>query len=538
MLTGTAVAVGTELLSSAGLIGRGSVAVLWALLAAAAIRRWPRLHRPRMLPAETAAGLAVAAIAAAVVTAAWVSPPNSADALAYHLPRVVYWAQNGSVAFFPTPYYNQVMLGPLAEYFQLHSYLLTGGDHLVNLLTFGAWLLAVIGVSSLAGAMGLGSRGQAFAALFAATLPNGILQASGAKNDCLLALWLVALAYFAMRREHVFAGLAFGLALATKGTAYLFVGPLLAATMLPPRRRAVLWLAVGAVFINAPQWWRNVRLSGSPLGCDGAFCNGTFRWRNERLGWKETASNAVRHLTEQLGGRDEGRNREVYGAAIRVHGALGIDPQDPATTWKGTPYEAPRNTNHEASANNRWHLLLAAIAAAWAGLRRQWRWVAWAGALAAGFLLFCFYLKWQPHMARLFLPLFVLAAPLGGRLLEAIRPACLALAPCLFLVSVARLPALENWTRPLTGPSSLFRTSREENYFRDMVQWNNKAQYREAVERAAGCDLVTIDISRNQVEYPVQAMLRARNPRVRFQHSGPACATVCIDCDPASGRSP
>ena len=63
-----------------------------------------------------------------------------------------------------------------------------------------------------------------------------------------------------------------------------------------------------------------------------------------------------------------------------------------------------------------------------------------------------------------------------------------------------------------------------------MVQWNNRDQYRDVVERAASCDLVTIDISRNQVEYPVMALLRERNPRVRFQHSGPACATVCIDC--------
>jgi hypothetical protein len=134
-------------------------------------------------------------------------------------------------------------------------------------------------------------------------------------------------------------------------------------------------------------------------------------------------------------------------------------------------------------------------------------------------------------MARLLLPLFMLAAPLGGMLLEAIRPAALSVVPCLFLVSLARLPALENWTRPLQGPASLFRTTRQDNYFRDMVQWNNKAQYLEAVERAAGCDTVTIDIRRNQIEYPIQALLRERNPRVRFQHDGPACAAVCIDCD-------
>ena len=101
----------------------------------------------------------------------------------------------------------------MAEYLMLHTYVISGGDHFINLLTFAAWLLSTVAVSSVAGALGLGSRGQAVAALFCATLPNGVLQASGAKNDWLMTLWLVAMVLLRAPPRRTLAGLALGLAL-------------------------------------------------------------------------------------------------------------------------------------------------------------------------------------------------------------------------------------------------------------------------------------------------------------------------------------
>ena len=36
----------------------------------------------------------------------------------------------------------------------------------------------------------------------------------------------------------------------------------------------------------------------------------------------------------------------------------------------------------------------------------------------------------------------------------------------------------------------------------------------------SGCTRIGLDISENQLEYPFQALLRERNPKVRFVHTG------------------
>ena len=113
-LAGTAALVLTELLSPFHLLARWPLAAAWLLAIAAWVRFRPRnALRWRFLPLETSFAAVTMAIAAVVALTAILSPPNSADAMAYHLPRVVYWAQSGSVAFFPTPYLNQIMLQPL-----------------------------------------------------------------------------------------------------------------------------------------------------------------------------------------------------------------------------------------------------------------------------------------------------------------------------------------------------------------------------------------------------------------------------------------
>ncbi len=564
---GSALLVITEALSQFHALTRAPIMAAWFLILIAALSI-SRVHRTcrLSLPAiifDPIAWLCAAAIAViftlTAITAAF-SPPNSADAMAYHMPRVIYWAEQRSVRFFPTPYLNQIMLQPLTEYLMLHTYVLSGTDRFINFVQWVASVVCVLGVSAIAREFGAGRRGQWMAALFCATLPAGILASSGAKNDYFMAMWLVAAVYFAFRVSEAanwidaaFLGAACGLALFTKATAYLFAPFIIVAILAPkfakaPGRYARLTLAAAgiALALNTPQYIRNLGLSGSIMGFDSAQGDGVFRWRNETLGWKPAISNILRNTSEQLGGRSERWNTFIFRVVSGAHDLLGIDANDPATTWPGARYIAPRNANHEADAPNRLALIILISLGGIALFRRDRQRALYALAIAAAFVGYCAYLKWQPFMARLLLPLFVLGSPIASVIEELPVPAILEFAVCLLLLDSARLPLLENWVRPLRGPASVLHATRDSQYFADMKQWDNAASYRETVRQLSEtkCNVIGVDITRFQLEYPLQALLREKNPNTLFIHTGVSnpsakylppvaakpCAIVCLEC--------
>jgi hypothetical protein len=117
---------------------------------------------------------------------------------------------------------------------------------------------------------------------------------------------------------------------------------------------------------------------------------------------------------------------------------------------------------------------------------------------------------------------------------------------CLFLLSLARRPVLENWVRPLLGPRSVLRVPRDVQYFADMTEWNVRPAYERAASLLAShhCRTVGIDSTVFQLEYPLMALLRERRPGTVFLHTGVAnasgrypqpvaqspCAVVCLNC--------
>ena len=198
---GVVVAGSTEVLSAVDGLTRTGIALAWLAAGALAflyLRRASRSFapewrsalgekwagRPRTCPAGASgivAGCVI--IAAGVGLIALVSPPNTPDAMLYHMPRAVYWLQHQNVSLYPTIYPPQVFMPPWSEYALTHLFALAEGDRFVNLVQWFSLVGCGLGVSLVARSLGAGPSGKVFAAAAAMTVPQGIMQASGAKND-------------------------------------------------------------------------------------------------------------------------------------------------------------------------------------------------------------------------------------------------------------------------------------------------------------------------------------------------------------------
>jgi hypothetical protein len=499
----------------------------------------PRLPRS-LLP--LAVGIAVIAGLTGVTAAA--APPNTWDSMTYHMSRVMHWQQQGSVAHYPTHILRQLHQTPGAEFIILHLQLLSGGDHLANFVQWAGMLGTLFGVSLIAKQLGAGPFGQLFSAVVAVSLPMGILQASSTQNDHVVAFWLVCFVLFVLRvsdggagrpsrSAYLTLGASLGLAVLTKSTAYLYALPFLLWAALSIVRahgrrawKPLLLIATITLCLNLGHYIRNITLYGSPLGPGSEGTPGAgLRYVNDELTPGLFLSNVTRNAALHLGTPFRPLNLAVDGAARALHTALGVDIDDPRTTWGGQPFSAPSLAFHEDLAGNPLHLILILGSLATCLMTSRCRAAPWvlsyAAAVTGAFLLFCLVLRWQPWHSRLHLPLFILWAPFVAVVLSAKLPRPLTYALAVVLLLSALPWALRNASRPLVGPGSVLVVSRSDQYF------SNRPDARDSFVAAVegllgtGCPTVGLVAQGDDWEYPLWALLRERGgEHVRIRHVG------------------
>jgi hypothetical protein len=202
---------------------------------------------------------------------------------------------------------------------------------------FAAALACAVGVFAVGRRVGLRRNEAAFGGLLFLTLPIVLLQSGGAKNDLVLASFLVAAAVFVLgdtRGEIALAGLATALAVGTKSTATYGVAVLvvLALVALPRSKRTIRVAGVLAGAVLGAYWYVvNAVDSGRLLGDQSAQQHVTapFHPAENLL----TAYGTMIDTLDVSGAR--GKDILLYAAAA-VLAAAGITlTRRGGSTWRG-----------------------------------------------------------------------------------------------------------------------------------------------------------------------------------------------------------
>ncbi|HAX76375.1 MAG TPA: hypothetical protein DCY88_11175 [Cyanobacteria bacterium UBA11372] len=488
--------------------------------------------------------LGIVLIVTTVGLIALVAPPNTNDSMGYHMPRVMHWIQNQSVAAYPTNYTAQLFLSPWSAFAILHFQILSGSDRFVNLVQWLSMVGSIAGISLVAKQMGANIYGQTFAAIFCATLPMGILQGSSTQNDYVVAFWLICLVYYILlavqdqtgKTYFWQIGISLGLAIFTKPTAYLYSSAFLLWLVISKVKQLgwqKIWkpasgAAILALLINLLHFSRNLELFHHPLGTSPDY----IIYTNRAFSIPLFLSNITRNLALHFSTPSPSINRFFINVLTLIHSTFNVDINDPRTS--SSNFQLNTLINHEDLAGNGLHLLLIVVSLAFLSLKWKKKFsnspvLNYILCIVAGFILFCLILAWTPFHTRLHLGMFVLSSAFVGCVISKVWRPKLVITSAFILLILSLPLLLFNENRPIIANSNFIKAGQVENIFntdRITLYFMGRRYFKEPTIEAANfiksqqCSEVGISFDKLDIyEYPLWVLLRENtNKNYRIQH--------------------
>ncbi len=385
--------------------------------------------------------------------------PTTADAMSYHLTRVMVWAQNHNIDFFSTPDQRMLYMPPFSDFLNLHVYLVFKNVFFFNFIQWFSMLFSIVLVSLITKELGGSLKAQLFSSLFLATLPMGILQSTSTQTDYVVSFWFLSFLYFLLKykkntdfKNVFYLSISLGIGILSKQTMYFFCFPFIIFFYFIIKKENIkktffhfLISALILLLINIGHFKRTYDMYGNIT----AFHESNIKATNESLNPKYLTSNIIRNFSLNLTLPNKNFNQTLRDTIKSVHETLNISIADDKNTF-GKDFFIYFNT-YEGHAPNTLHFILIIILFIIPFFHKIYsnEIKAYIFSLILGFIIFSFIMKWQPTGNRFLLPFFSASSVLFGFILLNLKNKKIQILSVL-LCFIWSLPYLFiNKTRPL-----------------------------------------------------------------------------------------
>lgn len=360
-----------------------------------------------------------------------VYPPNNWDSMTYHMARIPNWISHQSVEHYPTHIFRQIYQPPFSEFSIMHFNILNCTDYFSNSVQFFFLIFSLFAILLITDLFGLNRQHKFIAIILTVTIPEVILQASSTQNDIVVSFFILSSFYYAVKSleegkfiNYFFLGLSIGLGILTKGTAYIYLAPIILIFGIFVIIRVVktnnynfLWCSFITIIIitsvNAGHFCRNYNLSNNIIGVDK---NESKKYSNHKISPQILISNVIKNIGLHM--PPYPINKIYDKLAWKVHSLVGVNINDPDFNFASKKYKgSPSIPNHEDSASNPIHffLIFSSFVLTCFSFQKSkkdsTKLLMYLIIIVMQFVLFCSYLKWQPWHTRLHTPLFMLSIP-------------------------------------------------------------------------------------------------------------------------------
>lgn len=470
------------------------------------------------------------------------SAPSTTDSMVYHLPRVMYWIQEKTLHQDSIRNIHDFM-APFAEYILLHLYFITGSD---KILFFSQWISYVVMVILsfvIAEKLGADKKTKTIAALFIATLPIAVMQASSTQVDMIVAILIVISAYLALLllekvtiKNSILFALALGLGISTKATFYPYIiiplGLILFLFTKKQWRKSLPIILAGLITLIMPVRFmtQNLSLYGNILGPIEE--DGGLVLTNGSINLVTLISNLIRNIMLHL--PVPFFTSQAQSFLEFIHKLIGISINAPETTCCDFQFHvAPILYPQEDIIVNPLSLLLILISIFLIfkkNVIKNQKLVLIFVLSLLSFVAFSAILKWQPFHSRLQIPFFVIGTITsvvilskfnkGLPVLKIFLGLSILLAVLLVFLNVSRpfisynlfYSHIKSFAFPLSSvPESFFIKPREEQYFNARYYWYEP--YKKIIstlDSESGNVEISLDLM-DDFEYPIWVFLKDEN---------------------------